>query len=131
MADVIKNLQQVGGVLTQATRDALGQASLNLQPIAADGAINPHVSGAYIITKATAAALTLAAPTLTDDDGVTIFITSPNNAQHVLTATGLIQDGAGNVNKATWPANAGGSLELVAYQGKWIVGANNNCVVSA
>lgn len=128
MADVVKGLQQVGGVLTQASRDALAAQSYNLQALSADGAINPHASGAYIITKATAAALTLAAPTATDDDGVTIYITSPNNAQHVLTATGLFQDGAGNANKTTWPANAGGSVELVAFNGKWTVKANNNTV---
>src|SRR5690348_10174493 len=36
--------------------------------LAADGAINPHQSATYVVTKGSAAALTLAAPTATTDD---------------------------------------------------------------
>lgn len=92
-------------------------------PLAASGALDPHTSNRYVITKAGVAALTLAAPTAGADDGLCIEILSSTANQHTLTATGLFVDGAGHVNSATWSANAGGSLFIVAYQGKWYVQA--------
>lgn len=88
---------------------------------AGDGAIPPHANGTFVITKGTAAALTLAAPTATTDDGVTITLTSNTAAAHVLTATGLLQDGSTTTDVATFAAHPGASLTLMAYQGKWNV----------
>jgi hypothetical protein len=96
---------------------------LTIQSI--DGAIDPHTSAAYVITKGSAAALTLAAPTVTTDDGVQIVITSNSAFAHVLTATGLLQTGAATVNTATNSAFAGSSYTLMAYQGKWNVISQN------
>lgn len=107
------------GVLSQ---DAINKILAGpLVPISASGAIDPHSAARYMITKAGVAALTLAAPTPGADDGLPIEITSATANQHTLTATGLYEDGAGHVNAATWPANIGGSLYLMAYQGKWYV----------
>lgn len=92
-----------------------------LVPITANGAIDPSLAQRYIFTKATVAAMTLAAPRSGTDDGLQIQILSSNNQQHTITATGLFYDGAAHVNVATWPANNGGELDLIAYQGKWIV----------
>ncbi len=88
---------------------------------AVSGAINPHRAGRRLITKATAAAMTLAAPTAGADDGLYIRVISTTAAAHTLTATGLYEDGAGNVNLATFAAQIGASLDLMAYQGKWYV----------
>lgn len=90
-----------------------------------DGAIDPHTAAAYVITKGSAAALTLAAPTVTTDDFIQIVITSNSAFAHVITATGLLQTGAATVNTATTSAFAGASLTLIAYQGKWNVVSQN------
>jgi hypothetical protein len=87
--------------------------------LAGDGAIPPHVQHVYVITKGSAAALTLAAPTAGADDGNTITIFSSTAFAHVLTATGLLNTGSANHNTATWAAQLGGSLTLWAYGGKW------------
>lgn len=91
------------------------------QAIAASGAVAPHAAGTYVITKAGVAALTLAAPTATADDGNVIVITSNTAFAHTLTATGLLQTGSASVNLATFAAFAGAGLTLMAYQGKWNV----------
>jgi predicted RecA/RadA family phage recombinase len=89
--------------------------------VSASGAINPHASATYVITKAGVAALTLAAPTATTDDGVTITFTSNTANAHTVTATGLYQTGAATVNLATLAAFAGAGFTIYAYQGKWNV----------
>jgi hypothetical protein len=98
-----------------------GGITCQLTPVAASGAIAPNTSGSYVITKAGVAALTLAAPTATVSDGMEITITSNTANAHTLTATGLFQCGTAAVNLATFAANAGAGLTLVAYQGKWNV----------
>jgi hypothetical protein len=92
-----------------------------LVTIAASGAVDPHTSNRYMITKGGVAALTLAAPTAGVDDGRLIEIISNTAYAHTLTSTGNFQDGAGHVNEATFAADAGASILLVAYQGKWNV----------
>lgn len=103
---------------------------LGLQAITANGAILPRVEATYYITKAGVAAMTLAAPTTTTDDGIRIRIFSNTANAHTVTATGLFQDGAGHVNLATFAANAGASLILEAYQGKWNVISNQGVTMS-
>lgn len=94
---------------------------------AAAAAINPHAPGRYVITyNGGAGAYTLAAPTVGLDDGVLIEITSLTAQAHVLTATGLLNDGTGHVNTATFGAHAGAMVLLCAYQGKWYVQANQS-----
>lgn len=96
-----------------------GTQNASLLLLSADGAIDPHTSGTYVVTKGSAAALTLAAPTVTTDDGVEIVVTSNTAFAHVITATGLLQTGSASVNTATYAAQKGATLTLVAYQGKW------------
>jgi hypothetical protein len=89
--------------------------------IAASGAVPPHSGHTYVITKAGVAALTLAAPTAGTDDGIEITLTSNTANAHTLTATGLLQTGTASVNVATFAAQPGAGLTLMAYQGKWNV----------
>jgi hypothetical protein len=96
-----------------------GSATEPQAAISASGAVSPHVSDNYIITKAGVAALTLAAPTAGTDDGVTITLTSATANAHTLTATGLLNTGSASVNVATFAAHAGASVKLQAYQGTW------------
>lgn len=107
------------GTFTNDAIQKLLAAALVLLP--ASGAIDPHSANRYLITKAGVAALTLAAPTAGADDGLQIEITSATANAHTLTATGLFEDGAAHVNLATWPAQIGGKISLMAYQGKWYV----------
>src|SRR3990167_5973284 len=119
--------QTPGGVLTYDTIQSLkalqgGQFS----EISASGAVTPTASDLYIITKAGVAALTLAAPvsgtaSQGGDDGVTITILSSTANAHTLTSTGNFGDGAGNTDLATFAAEIGAGVTLIAYGGTWIV----------
>jgi hypothetical protein len=86
---------------------------------ATDGAITPTV-GVATLTKATAGAYTLAAPTAAQD-GMVLIITSRTAAAHVVTATGLLEDGVtgGAKNTATFAAFVGASCMLIAINLKW------------
>ena len=86
-----------------------------------NGAIPAHSGHTYVITKAGVLAATLAAPTAGTDDGIEITIASTTANAHTLTATGLFQCGTASVNLATFAAQAGAGLTLMAYNGKWVV----------
>jgi hypothetical protein len=88
--------------------------------ILASGAMNPRLSGRFLIDKAGVAAMTLAAPNL-GDDGMYLRVISTTANAHTITATGLFQDGAGHVNLATFAAQIGASVDLMALAGKWVV----------
>lgn len=91
--------------------------------IGQDGAISlPTSNTSYNINKATAAALTLAAPSLVEN-GLTALFTSQTAAAHVITSTGLIMDGTAAAPKsaATFTAGKGASVLFVAENGFWNV----------
>ncbi len=93
----------------------------------ADGAITIPTRGRkhVFITKASAAALTLAAPTATTHDGVEIVIVSTTAAAHTVTVstTGMNDLGtSGDV--ATFGLAKGNGLTLVAYNADWYVTSN-------
>lgn len=100
-----------------------------LRTAAADGAISP-AAGEVVLTKETAGAYTLAAPA---SDGFRLCITSGTAAAHVVTATGLIEDGVtgGAKDTMTFAAFPGASIDLLAYDGKWHVVAKNVVTVAA
>lgn len=95
-----------------------------------DGAI-AVASGEVVITKGSAAALTLAAPTAAMNYQ-RLVISSATAFAHVVTATDLLEDGitGGAKDTATFGAFAGASLELMAYNLKWLV-LNKNVVTIA
>lgn len=84
-----------------------------------DGAITVE-SHIAVLTKATAGAYTIAAPTV---DGTEIQITSATSAAHVITGTNLFWAGetGGPFNKVTLAAFIGSSARLVAHDGLWLV----------
>jgi len=86
-----------------------------------NGAIPAHTGHTYVITKAGVLADTLAAPTAGTDDGIEITVTSATANAHTITATGLLQTGTASVNVATFAAQPGAGLTLMAYNGKWNV----------
>lgn len=74
----------------------------------------------FAILKATAAAITLAAPSKAQD-GETIVFTSDTAAAHVITATSLIADGVSGSphTTATFAAFIGATITLQAQNGLW------------
>ena len=92
--------------------------------LAADGAIAiPANDKTFVITKGTAAALTLADPTAGVHDGVTLTIISATAAAHTVSnAAGSGFNGGGaTADVATFGAAKGNNIVLVAYQGDWYV----------
>lgn len=99
---------------------------------AANGAISLY-SHTAVVTKGTAAALTLAAPTATTHDGVTITVVSSTAAAHTVTATTVgfnAGDAASDVG--TFGGAIGDGFSFVAYQGEWYVlpGTNLNVTLA-
>jgi hypothetical protein len=108
------------GPVVATTLTSVGTIDI-LAALAVNGAIPPSIPATYVITKAGVLADTLAAPVVTTDDGKVIIITSNTANAHTITATGLLQCGTAAVNVATFAAQAGAGLTIMAYQGKWNV----------
>lgn len=114
------------GLLTQAM--TTGTETGVPTAYAVNGAISP-VGGIAMLTKATAGAYTLAAPSA---DGNLLEIISTTAAAHVVTATGLVDDGVtgGSKTTMTFAAFAGASIRLRSYGGKWNVIAKNAVTIT-
>lgn len=93
---------------------------------AADGAVSKDPALLHVLTKTSAGAYTLAAPTAAQE-GMILYIAAGTAFAHVVTATGLLDDGVtgGSKNAATFGAFVGSSLTLIAYNLKWIVLGKN------
>jgi hypothetical protein len=83
---------------------------------AADGAITQKL-GTVTISKGSAAAMTLAAPTSGTDDGKHLTILSTTAFAHVVTGAAGFNGGANHT--ATFGAAVGNMLKLVAIGGVW------------
>jgi hypothetical protein len=94
-------------------------------------AINPHVSGNYIVTTGGVDAMTITAPTAVVDDGLVIVITSGSANAHTLTGTGILQTGATGTGLLTYAAFAGASVTLRAYNAKWQMLSSNGITVTS
>lgn len=91
------------------------------QVLANDGAVTIKHGKAFI-TKGSAGAFTLAAPTATTDDGKRLNIYSTTAFAHTVTQTTPGFNGGGGASDlATFGAAKGNNLKLVAYQGAWYV----------
>lgn len=102
----------------------------DFQPVivaaAADGAITIQNS-TVVVTKGTAAALTLAAPTATTHDGIIISVVSATAAAHTVTvATAGFNDLGASGDVATFGGAKGDGFVAVAYQGDWFLLARTN-----
>lgn len=97
----------------------------------ADGAVTVS-NGLHVISKTSAAAMTLAAPTAAQN-GLVLTITAGTAFAHVITATNLLQDGVtgGPKDKTTLGAFVGSSITLVAYNQFWHVVSINVAPVAA
>lgn len=81
----------------------------------------PIVSGTYVLTKGSAGAYTLAAPTAAQA-GTVLNVVAGTAFAHTITATGLLDDGVtgGSKTTATFAAFVGATIVLEAYNLKWI-----------
>lgn len=93
--------------------------------LAGDGAIDPNTSATYVITKGSAAALTLAAPTNPGSDGVTIVVTSNTAFAHTITTATLLDTGTALTTSVVFAAFAGASVTLMAWAGRWKIISSN------
>ena len=84
-------------------------------------ALPPHVGHTYVFNRAGVTAATLAAPTAGTDDGIEITVTSDSAQAHTITATGLLDTGTASVNVATFAAQKGAGLTMMAFNGRWKV----------
>ena len=108
-----------------------GAVARSIQICADNAAINTY--GRVLITKGTAAALTLAAPVAGapesgGDDGVVLQVTDTTGAAHTVTTPASKING--NKNIATFGGTANNSLEVVAYNGVWYVSALGGTTLS-
>lgn len=96
-----------------------------------DGAITAK-SGIVFITKGSAAALTIADPTATVDDGKRLLIIATTAFAHTVSnAAGSGFNGGGAATDVgTFAAAIANYLELVAYNGKWYVTGNLNVTLA-
>lgn len=117
-------VRNIGSYTTDEQNANLGNPFDPPHTLAVNGAVDPHMPGRYQITKATACALTLGAPIAGTEDGLALTIYSTTAAAHTVTATGLFADGAGHVNVATFAAQIGAQVVLMALGGKWIADGN-------
>jgi hypothetical protein len=102
----------------------------DLQIMSADGAIMIR-PGTVVITKGSAAALTLAAPTSGVHDGMIMNIVSNTAFAHTVTQTTPGFNGGGAASDVgTFAAAIGNGMTLAAYQGRWLV-MNNTGVTLA
>jgi hypothetical protein len=87
--------------------------------------------GTVIITKAGVAVLTIANPTIGDDDGKTLTLISATANAHTLTnaVTGFNAGGAAS-DVATFGGAKGDNLTLIAYQGVWYVKSLRNVTLA-
>lgn len=89
------------------------------RPYAADGVLSPS-GGTHFLTKAGIGAYVLGAPA---SDGIHINVVSRTAFAHVVTATGLLDDGTAvaSKNTGTFAAFPGASFSAVSGGGKWNV----------
>jgi hypothetical protein len=109
-----------GDVIQQIVDGDSLQGSITLLTGTAD-AINPHVSGNYMVKTGSADAMTLAAPTAGTDDNLSISVFSDTLFAHTITATSLFANGTALKTTCTFGAFKGAGIILRAFNGVWQV----------
>ena len=112
------------GLIDRDGNAVLNASDKGISTMTGDGAI-PIASGIVMLTKGSAAAVTLAAPTAAQN-GTTIRIVSNSLFAHVVTFTGstLWNGTTGAKITATFPAFKGAGLCVVASGGSWFLASN-------
>lgn len=103
---------------------ASGGVSIPVQVASADGAITLR-NGVVAITKGSAAALTLAAPTV---DGLVLYIDAHTAHAHTVTVAGGLRGAGAGADVGTFGGAIGDGIVLYSYNGAWypVPGTNTN-----
>lgn len=121
-SDVTGNV--TGNVTGDVTGNLSGAVKRPVQVGSANGAITIK-DGYVVLTKAGVAAMTLADPTATTDDGKELTVIALTaNAHTVTIASGLNGAGAG-ADVGTFGGAVGDRFSVVAYNGKWYASGVN------
>jgi len=97
-----------------------------VQAITGDGAITIANYGLVFLSKGSAAAITLAAPTAGTHDRFEITIVAASAQAHVVTCSTVGFNAKGSSGTLTFTAAIGNSVVLVAYNGNWYTKAVRN-----
>jgi hypothetical protein len=102
----------------------------NVTTLTGDGAVTV-ATGTTVLTKGSAAAITVAAPTATQA-GTRITVLSNSDFAHVITFTGgTLLDGTTGANTtATFAAFKGASITAIAVGTTWLVESFNACTIA-
>lgn len=102
-----------------------GDIRNSIAAYSADGAIDVRNHTA-ILTKGSAAAMTLRAPVAAEDGTEVEIISSTAYAHTITCATIGFNDAGASGDVCTFSAAKGNNLTVVAYNGKWYVTTNIN-----
>jgi hypothetical protein len=117
----------IDGVLL---KDGTSSAAEPVALAPADAPITATV-GAVFVTKATAAALTLAAPANPADDGKILRVIAATAAAHTVTqATPGFNNAGAAADVATFGGAIGDNLEIIARAGIWYVLSTRNVTLA-
>jgi hypothetical protein len=101
--------------------------------VTANGAISiPTANTTYYITKAGVAAMTLADPTATTHDGLTLTFVATTASAHTLSnaAGSGFNDAGASGDIGTFGGAIGDNIVITAYQGKWLVVSKTNVTIA-
>lgn len=125
--DTVNEATSAAGVTADGVllKDGVAYTPSPVAAITADGAVTiPAFNKKFFFTKAGVAAMTIADPTVTTHDGVTLtFIATTANANTLdnSAGSGFFSSGGGTKDVATWGGAIGDRFTIVAYQGKWYI----------
>lgn len=125
-----------GNVVGNLTGNTTGRVNGGIIPpgtnLAGDGAISiPSASAMFYITKGSAAALTIAAPTAGTDDFKELVFWSETAFMHVITCASDGFNAKGASGTASFGGAKGDSIRIVARNGHWWTAAGAINVVVA
>lgn len=123
-ADTVSEYTAAAGVTVDGVllKDTAVYGRTPQQVLADDGAITVTAyNKTVILTKGTASAITLAAPTAGTHDGVTITVISTTAAAHTVTHTAGFGGGTTSRDVATFGGAINDGFEFEAYNGVWYV----------
>lgn len=117
------------GIQADVTGNVTGTVQHTVTVASADGAISVK-AGVVMITKGTAAALTLAAPAAADD-GKLLIIQAATAAAHTVTQTTPgFNNGSTGSDVATFGGAIGDNMVIVAYNQRWHIVSLRNVTVA-
>ncbi len=123
LAGTIKATQGMSGNLTgnvtgNLTGNVTGDLIAPTQVASGDGAITIK-TGTVLITKGSAAALTLADPTAGTDDGKQLEVIATTAFAHTVTIAGGLNGAGAAADVGTFGLAVANRFRVTAYNGKW------------